>query len=526
MRKKLFGYMLVLATVILLTFAVFLFMFGRFTSTEDKISDVLSLQTEFFDREMTAYYNDITLRGARLSENAAQLTEKYFQSNNIGFNDIKNSSLHIEALEERYIDLLRDELLKVKCSGAFILLDASATGADGSKAGVYLNQDLFGTTNRETMLIFRGNVKTAKELGIMPHRKWRLEFDTSGFPNFEEILSDTAKPLEKASHICDIVILPGTSERVMLVALPLRGENGRTYGICGFEVNESAFKNMHAQPTTLPHLTCIFSRSDDDAVNIGEGLSCGTKNGYFLAPKDSLKIKPLKKGLVALKNEYGAYIGMTKKTSLYASGVPYTVTVMMPYEDYSQQETQNTVHLILIVILSGFAVLTLCLYFSKRFITPILKALEKIKQSEKLALDENRSSFLEIDDLFAFLSERDNEYQKSFEELSKKHEHTQIEMDRIQSENKRLIEEHKNIIVQDDYDYFRSGVRRLTPTERKIFNLYLEGRTVPEIMQLTNIKQSTLKFHNSNIYGKLGVSSKKQLLSFAAIYLKNEDGKL
>jgi DNA-binding CsgD family transcriptional regulator len=31
-----------------------------------------------------------------------------------------------------------------------------------------------------------------------------------------------------------------------------------------------------------------------------------------------------------------------------------------------------------------------------------------------------------------------------------------------------------------------------------------------------NIKENTLKFHNKNLYSKLGISSRKQLLSIAA----------
>ena len=136
MQKKLFGYMFILAIVLLLIFVAFLFLFGRFSTTEDKISDILSLQIEFFDREMTSYYNDITLRGAQLSEKATQLTEQYLNSENTDFGDVQNSSLHINALEGRYIDLLKNELLKASCSGAFILINASQTGARGSKSGV------------------------------------------------------------------------------------------------------------------------------------------------------------------------------------------------------------------------------------------------------------------------------------------------------------------------------------------------------------------------------------------------------
>ncbi len=525
MRKKLFGYMFVLATVLLLIFAIFLYMFGQFTTTENKVSDILSLQTEFFDREMTAYYNDITLRSARLSEKSAYLAEQYIKDAGIAADSIQNSPVHIGALEERYIDLLKEELLKVNCSGVFILFNASQTGESGSKAGVYLKQDLFGTTDKETMLLYRGNVQSAKSKGIMPHRKWHLEFDSSAFPNYDEILSDTSESLEKAVRICDIVILPGTSERVMLVALPVKGANGEIYGICGFEVNESIFKDAHAQPTTLSHITCVFSRSEDGFVNANEGLSCGAKNGYFLAPKDSLEIKPLQKGLSVLKNEHGSYIGMTRKTSLYAGGAEYAVTVMMPYADYSQMETSNTVQLVLVILLSGFTVLSLCIYFSKRFITPILKSLDKIKQSEKAYSDESQSGILEIDDLFAFLAEKDNEYQKSFNELSERNESSQNEISRIRAENDRLIKEHKSIVAQDDYTCFLSGIRNLTGRERQIFDLYLEGKTVPEIMQITEIKETTLKYHNGNIYSKLGVASKKQLLNFAAIYLKNEDKK-
>ena len=112
----------------------------------------------------------------------------------------------------------------------------------------------------------------------------------------------------------------------------------------------------------------------------------------------------MKKGLVVLKNEYESYIGMTRKTSLYAQGEPYAVTVMMPYADYSSRETKDMMQFVLIILLSGFAILSLCVYFSKRYITPILKSLDKIKQTEKIQSDEIQSDFLEIDDLFAFLA--------------------------------------------------------------------------------------------------------------------------
>ena len=68
---------------------------------------------------------------------------------------------------------------------------------------------------------------------------------------------------------------------------------------------------------------------------------------------------------------------------------------------------------------------------------------------------------------------------------------------------------------------FAQGLHELTPTERTIYDLYLEGKTTREIMDKLNIKENTLKFHNKNLYGKLGVSSRKQLMERAGYINKD-----
>ncbi len=66
-----------------------------------------------------------------------------------------------------------------------------------------------------------------------------------------------------------------------------------------------------------------------------------------------------------------------------------------------------------------------------------------------------------------------------------------------------------------DIAKYQALLRTLTPTERMIFDHYHEGHTSKEIMQFMNIKENTLKYHNKNIYNKLGISSRKQLLAMA-----------
>lgn len=62
---------------------------------------------------------------------------------------------------------------------------------------------------------------------------------------------------------------------------------------------------------------------------------------------------------------------------------------------------------------------------------------------------------------------------------------------------------------------FFAGLQLLTPTERAIYDLYLEGKSTKEVLELLDIKENTLKFHNKNLYAKLEVSSRKQLLRIA-----------
>ncbi len=66
-------------------------------------------------------------------------------------------------------------------------------------------------------------------------------------------------------------------------------------------------------------------------------------------------------------------------------------------------------------------------------------------------------------------------------------------------------------VSEEALETFNLGLKRLTPTERAIYELYICGKTTKDIMNELGIKENTLKFHNKNIYSKLGVTSRKQL---------------
>ena len=66
--------------------------------------------------------------------------------------------------------------------------------------------------------------------------------------------------------------------------------------------------------------------------------------------------------------------------------------------------------------------------------------------------------------------------------------------------------------LKEQYEYLSSRLYTLTPTELDIYNMYLNGSRTKDIMATLQITENTVKYHNRNIYSKLGVSSRKQLL--------------
>ncbi len=94
-------------------------------------------------------------------------------------------------------------------------------------------------------------------------------------------------------------------------------------------------------------------------------------------------------------------------------------------------------------------------------------------------------------------------------ELARKEALTQFK-----SENDAIAQQQPKI-SQQAFDAFTRGIAELTYTEKLIFDLYVNGKSTKEVLEEMNIKENTLKYHNKNIYGKLGVASRKELRAIA-----------
>lgn len=522
LKQRLFVYMLLLAAILLFALASGLLLLGRFRSTQEDTIQTLSLQMEVFKKDMASYWEDAALLGVELSENLTGLLETGLTRKGLRFGDLSESQSAITELQDGMILPLRQALQKSSCSGAFVLLDTTVNPSlEGSfRSGLYLQKAGGGKVGTE-LLLYRGSAEISKRHGLMLHRKWRLEFQLEHFPEFEGLLSQAALPLEDAYRITEPLSLPGTSDQAVLLTVPMIGRAGRVYGLCGFEINKSYFKSLHAQPSHLDHLICLLASGSGRTLDADVSLSCGITKGYYYEPKGTFAVEELSGDLRLLSGRDDSYVGLVDAMSLADGKESFTLAALIPKADYDRALLKS--HLqggLLLLLLLSFSVVS-CLYFSQRFLSPILRSLEQLKAGQ---FGDVPSPIAEIDDLFAFLQEQDRLHedtltalegekarlQTEYEKARKKYESTQAKLTRLEQSREPEVD-------SEEYQHFLAGISSLTPMERTVFHHYLAGKKVKEIIAITGIKESTLRYHNQNIYGKLGVHSLKQLLRYAAL---------
>lgn len=131
------------------------------------------------------------------------------------------------------------------------------------------------------------------------------------------------------------------------------------------------------------------------------------------------------------------------------------------------------------------------------------KILTEIK---KMVSKEKESNILNEEDKVELAGLCDTKAKAQSEDILKQ-EHIQEHHDDLQQKD--------NQVLTEEQQHFLSHIHKLTPSENTIYQYYLEGKSTKEIMKELNITENTLKYHNKNIYSKLGVSSRKKLVEIA-----------
>ena len=72
--------------------------------------------------------------------------------------------------------------------------------------------------------------------------------------------------------------------------------------------------------------------------------------------------------------------------------------------------------------------------------------------------------------------------------------------------------------IEELFSSLAQRATSLTPTEHNILRYYADGKGVSEVAEQACISINTVRRHNANIYQKLGVGSREELLLYIELF--------
>lgn len=534
MRHRLMLYLFAFMLFFALLITMLLFLFGAIDPIGSEMERALKNQLENSANFIEEQSNNQAAYAVAFSQQLTAAVRDELTDSGIPFDQLHNNPDALTSMQDRIFEIVYNNMQLVPCSGAFFFLNTTVndTLPDESYQGLYLKfANLYAeNTIHNDICLYRGFSSIARENNINLHSTWQLETRKGLFPEVDTLMASGSDSISKAYFLTSVYRLPDTWENVRLLCIPVFDSRGTTIGVCGFEISNLYFMLSHkASETEQSHIFCaLLDRSSDGYV----GQIAGNQSGYF-PPVDSVFTVENNLSLTVFHSGDIEFIG--KMRELAVGTTTHVVAVMLPAEEYQALVKTVQLKIAAILFIAALAILAVALWGSKKYVAPILKDLERIKDGT--SPEQGSSRVLEIGDLFAFLEQQDREHEAVLSALHQEKLEAQIRQERLQNELHqanseyesaqteiaRLAYSRKQEIDPDDFQYFLKGISQLTPTEQKVFNLYLEGKNAKEIIAILEVTENTLKFHNKNIYNKLGVSSRKQLLRYATLMKQQEE---
>ena len=525
MRRRFAFYVFSVICLFLAVIIILLNLFGILNPTGRQIMNDLGARLSACSERIERDCDELAACAIAFSGQLEGAIQGYLTENNIGFDELKDNSGALDALQNRLYDSVYLNMQVAPASGAFYILDTTANSNSETElySGVYLkyiNLCSENTVNND-FSIYRGSFSTGKSRGINFHSGWKNESSTAFFESCNETFSDgTHYALSPA------VPIPDTWERARYIYVPIRDYNDVIIGVCGFEITDLLFQLSHktADGQWGSEICGLLDRYN--------GIYSGQFSSGRYNTSNSLNIRD---GNGSRIFDFGdeKCVGLTKEITL--GNEPFSVAVMLPKAQYDSYLYKGQMNILLIFLIAAILAAVCCVFMSKKYVSPILKRIEQVKANEDFG---EQLRIREIDDLFAFLEERDNYYEQQLDDLENARRFAEEEARRAKeeyekaaekyelakSEIDRLAEKHKEENIPEEYNFFVENLGMLTPAEYRVYELYLSGKTAKQIAEILHITENTLKYHNKNIDSKLGISSRKQLLRFAALK-QHRDGK-
>lgn len=549
LHRRLLIFFISVSVVLILLFTLLLSIFGIDGKQEHSVQAQLTTQLSMLADSVEDDFGRISLDGIGIAEDLAARSDRFFSDNGISADGLQEHPELIEPLLDQYMQTLVNTVKTRYCGGVFVMLDASVRqDSETAKAGIFLKKTQPTATENVGVDIhcLRGPAQLARDNGIMLLGQWKMEYDISDQPFWNEVMQ-TARdnpdlPLSRLYYWSGRVVLKGNSEAGFLLCVPMISKDGTVFGVCGIEVSDRMFKLLYTPENDyFDEIFTVAAPVCEGGICTSKGLLAGNRFLSGTRWDEDLKIIDSHDGFVHYSGAADDYSGKAVSVRLYSDDSPYkdrewSVSLLMPQDILHNAVEGNRYIFITVVIGLLILAITASVIISRRCIKPVNEAFEQIR-SKDYHESSATTRIPEIADLFAFLAQQDREHEDQMQTHRERTETLQSEVERLHGEktalqsqvemvktdNIRLAYLRKDEVDPDSYALFLECMRSLSKRERAVFDLYVEGKTAKEIAEILGITDNGLKYHNKNIYSKLGVSSRKELLRYVAI-LKQEQG--
>lgn len=479
MRRRLFLYIGALAALLLVTLFAVLLLLGQLKSPREELAKSLTFRMEAFQSDMESLWRNVSVMGLHLSEDMTAILEK--QTTDLS--KLDGDADAVERLEEAMLEPLCQYVRQADCSGAFVVLNTSLVSADSS---------------------FSGMADIGRRHDVMPHRKWAQEFDLSEFPGFAEHLKTASVPIERDCRTTSLLTLPDTSERAILLTVPMLGGDGTAYGLCGFSVNQTYFSSHHAQPSGVSRLACVLSDSAA-GLDISKGLLAYPANGFCFVPDELLTEKPLQEGLTSYTGAELSFVGLSQPFMAASGDIePHALTVLIPKRDYGRLLLKSKLEIGGLLMLLVFFGGACCLFYTRRYFRPILEDIDHVTE---IGGDEGQPFFEEL----LPLSTKLRDHEQTITDLETEKQDLQGQMEQVEANAKRLAQKRKDEIDPEEYHVFLSSYQKLGAESRAVIDAMVDGVSAQVLAEQLGKKMSTVYSYRRDIYGKVGIQGENKL---------------
>ena len=437
------------------------------------------------------------------------------------FEDLQDNTQALTDLQQELYGTVYLNMQVAPASGSFYILNTTVNSTSETPQfnGIYLkyvNLSSENTVNNDFAL-YRGSYTTGKENDLTFHSGWNNENRTDFFADCESVFSDGVH-----YALSTVAEIPDTWENARYIYVPLRDRQDTIIGVCGFEISDLLFRLSHkSEDPRWGQLVCGLIDQQQGGYS-GQFSSNRYQTGSTHTP---LRVTS-KKDYTQFDFGMESCVGTTK--DIFLGNDSFTVAVMMSQAQYQKFVRDGQLQNAVIFLILGILAMASCIVMSHRYVSPILKRFEQVMANE---IGGDPTNIREIEDLFAFLAARDEAYEARLKKLEqerqaaeanatrsqKDYETALRRLDLVQGELDQLAAAQRREIVLEEYEFFLCNLGTLTATEYKVYELYLAGKNARQIAEILDISENTLKYHNKNIYSKLGISSRKQMLRFAAL---------